>query len=181
MKNVIKFISFLSKFKLIYKSIPSLSAYENRLIHNIGSEVKLKGSSSEIKEILPLKSLVFTDALNSIKIMYVKFNREEFNLVMKNKVNEPMIEFGGLFFKLPIVERYNFYCDNQESLSLLTDVFINEYHLNDSSDVVTLINFLIDELDNDTITVSKDAIKQRLDIEMEFIKRRKETQQFEMK
>lgn len=178
MKNIISFILFNRKLSKIKNALPNIKHYKEALDDEwwgLG-EACLKASPSEAKKILPLKSLRITSTFSSIGFVYVKFDKSEFERVMYSQINSTINNFITLYESLKLNNRYGCYINNTETLVLLLDALNEDYHKGKGSDVIEIVNFLSDEFKQ-----SKNIknIEQRMEIELEFIRRINESKQFQ--
>lgn len=176
-----EFKEIIERFELAYRETPSLVRYQKLVLNEwwgIG-EASINCKDDLIKKVLPLKSLAITSKHSNCT--YIKFDKVEFSKVLNNKVNNRITYFLDKYTdNLSKTQQYEFYFSNKETITLLLDAILNKYYLEDSDSVLKLMEYLCGEMDNIGLhTMSKEDIKQRMEIELEFIKRRKEAEKFE--
>lgn len=180
MKKIIEFIIFNNSIDRAMRRIPNIRLYKKHLIHEWSyiSEASLNGTPAKIKEILPLKSFKITAVVGTT--VYIKFNKNEFNKVMKSKINQNITELIDEYHNQKMKSKYQFYLDNRDTLELLLDAINEDYHIEHECEIAQLIIYLRNELNySETCKKQDKNIKQRMELELEFIKRRNEAQNFD--
>lgn len=185
LKGIIDFFRDNKRLSALLECIPNIKKYRNKVtdewpdLHVSGeTQVALNCTWSEAKKIIPLKSLRVVHDLSSIKRVYVDFNTEEFNKVMLNKTNKLVLSFVREYKKLSITDRFRFYLDNKETIRVLIDSLETKYYLINTEDILTILEFLLDEIGMNEHGIYISNIEERVTFEVEFIKKRRESEQY---
>lgn len=178
MKNIIEFLKFEIRMKKLHEHTPSVAKLKKYLKEDwlILGEARVRCPKSKLKKLLPLNSLVIARDWKDGDID-VKFDKTEFNKVVSNKLNSIITSFIDSYSDNKCMIRFKTYLDNKETFTILLDACYVKNEINVEYEITSIIEYLLDELSKEKSIVSKvntEDIKQRLEIEMEFIKRRKD-------
>ena len=182
MKKIIEFIVFEKDISKLKALTPDLNAYKSMIIREYyDGDVNLKGRPRKVKKVLPLKSLRFTNVWSALGEVMIQFDKDEFRRVMNNSVKKAFAKFVIDYKSNSILQRYVFYNENKESLLLLIDAMESEYYLEEENEVVKLIGYLSSENNSiDTKSISKDDVRKRMKVELEFIEKQLEKKEFDI-
>lgn len=179
-KNFIEFYKFERRVRKTYYSIPSyekLKQYIDSEWHILG-EMLLKVNSSDVHKLIPTNSMKIRLEYWSNNRTLIKYNKSEFDKVMKNHTNTRLIEFLDVYISKTKCSRRLIYDNHKDTFTLLLDCIESKYYLDNKEEVTLIMKYLMDEfgaVDKDKVNIQ--GIDERVKFELEFIKMQREKKQ----
>lgn len=177
LKRYIEFYRFERRVNKVNNSIPSYEKLKEYIVYDWESLSKfnLRITHSKMKEVLPLKTLIVEGYYPTIPSIHIKYDREEFNKVMKNKCNTRLIKLLLTYINSNRKERNVIYENNKDTFILLLDCIETKYYLDKEKEISIMIEYLMESFKEiNLVDVEHQDIDSRVKFELEFIKMQRE-------
>lgn len=180
LKQYIKFYKFEKRVSSVYNSIPSYEKLKKYIDEewDVLGEMLLKVHSSDVPKLIPIKSVRVTSEYFTHKSVFIKYNRTEFNKVMKNETNKVLIRFLTLYLDESKINRRYIYENYKDTFNLLLDCIESKYYIDNEKEIRVMLDYLMDSFDEISAEkVNHQDMNTRVKIELEFIKMQREKKQ----
>lgn len=176
-KQYIEFRKFEKRVVKVYDLIPSyekLKKYIDSEWDALG-EMLLRVYSTEVPKLIPIKSVKVTSEYWTHKSVFIKYNRDEFNRVMKNRTNEILIKFLEIYISESKRNRQFIYENHKDTFVLLLDCIESKYYIDNTKEINVMLEYLMDSFETAKgNNINKQGIEERVRFELEFIKMQQE-------
>lgn len=173
---------FANSLTDLYNKTPNINNFYEQIDDDYGMNystptVVMKGTTSSVTQLLPIKSLRIKDIYYSIRKVRISFNEKEFKNHFNNPIDEKIITLYEHFISKNKNDQRMIYENNRETFDTLIDCMKQKIYLESVNDVIEIIEHLITITDEENST-TKANVKERLSFEIEFIRKQKENKEF---